>query len=376
MSETVARASETGTTLRVVGSGHSFTPVVCCDGVILDIADLRGVQMVDESRHRARIWAGSTLASLGAPLWDAGLSLRNQGDIDAQTIAGAVSTGTHGTGLKFTSFSGAVTRAEIVTASGELLVIEENDPRLAAVQTSIGTLGVLTNVELQLMPAYQLAEEIEYLPLAAVLERWPHETRHRRNFSFWWGPYEESLELYAIPPAPQGMVEPCYVRDYKEVPADATGLALPHGRVDRAYKIYPGNYPPGWDELEYFVPYERALEALAAIRPVLDKFPTQRYPVEVRTIGAETGLLSPMYGRDSVSISVSGAVGTDYWGFLKGIDEALREFGARPHWGKTHFFDEPRLRGVFPCYDEFVAVRRQLDPEGVFLNDHLRALVH
>lgn len=373
--ETVARGAAAGHTVRVVGSGHSFTPVVLSDGVILDIAAISGVQQIDPVRHRARIWAGSRLSSIGAPLWDAGCSLRNQGDIDSQTIAGALSTATHGSGLGFGSFSSALTRAELVTASGELVVIEEGDPRLGAVQTSIGCLGVLTNVEMQLMPAYQLVEEIEYWPLTEVLERWEEETRTRRHFSFWWGLYPGSLELYGMPAAPDGMREACYVKRYEQLPADVSGIVSPTGRVGRAFEIYADEYPAGWDELEYFVPYDVALDALAAIRPVYERFPDQRYPVEVRTIAAETGLLSPMHGRESVSISVSGAVGTDYVGFLRGVDEVLRPFGARPHWGKTHFLDAERLREVYPRYEDFVAIRREMDPDGVFLNDHLRGML-
>ena len=375
--ETVAEAADRGLTVRPVGSGHSFTPVVSCDGgVILDIGDLSGIQDVDVERNRARIWAGSKLSTLGEPLWNAGLSFKNQGDIDSQTLAGALNTATHGSGLQYTSFSGVLTRAEMVTATGDVVVVTESDSDLlAAVQTGVGSLGVLVNAEIQLMSAYQLVEEIEYWPLAKVLERWEHETRNSRHFQFWWGPYPGSLELYGMPPAPTDVEDPCYVRRYTQIPAETIGVTSPTGRVDRAYRIYADDYPPGWDEFEYFVPFDRSIEALEVIRPVLDQYPAQRYPVEVRAIGAETALLSPMHGRDSVSISVSGAVGTDYRGFLEAMDAALRPFGARPHWGKTHFCDASRLREVYPRYDDFVAIRRKLDPGGVFLNDHLTGML-
>lgn len=371
----VARASEEGITVRPVGSGHSFPPIVPCSGIILDISSLSGVASMDRAAQRARVGAGTRLKDMGDPMWEAGLSLMNQGDIDAQTVAGAVSTATHGSGLRYTSFSGIVTRAELVTAAGEILVIEEGDSRMPAVQTSLGSLGVLVDVELQLTSAYKLAEKIEYWPLDEVLERWLDETKNRRHFQIWWGPYEDSLELYDIPPAPPGMKQACYVRRYDELPADVDDVPAGFGRADRAYRIYAAEYPPGWDELEYFVPYEATVDALAAVRLVLDRHPDQRYPVEVRTIGAETSFLSAMHGRDSVSISVSGAVGTDYLGFLRSVDEVLREFQARPHWGKTHFFDADRLREVYPRYDDFVAVRRALDPQETFLNDHLRSMI-
>ena len=160
--ETVAEAADRGLTVRPVGSGHSFTPVVSCDGgVILDIGDLSGIQDVDVERNRARIWAGSKLSTLGEPLWNAGLSFKNQGDIDSQTLAGALNTATHGSGLQYTSFSGVLTRAEMVTATGDVVVVTESDSDLlAAVQTGVGSLGVLVNAEIQLMSANQLLEEI------------------------------------------------------------------------------------------------------------------------------------------------------------------------------------------------------------------------
>jgi FAD/FMN-containing dehydrogenase len=370
--EVVSRATEQGTTVRAVGTGHSFTPVVSTDGIVLDISGISGLESADPVGQRARIRAGSTIASVGELLWEEGLSLRNQGDIDFQTFAGAISTATHGSGLKFTSLSGAVSRAELVTADGELHVIEGSDPLLHAVQTSVGSLGILTSVELEMMPAYKLLRDVSFAPLPEVLERWPEETRARRHFMFWWGPYEGSLELYGIPSPPSDLQDPCYVRTYDQVPADYVDDSLSEAQLGPAHRIFAGNYPPGWDELEYFVPYEVALEALQAIRPVLDAFPDQQYPVEVRTIAAEPALMSPMHGRESVSISLSGAIGTDYWDFLRGIDLALRDFDARPHWGKTHFFDAARLREVHPRYDEFVAIRRELDPTGTFLNEHLR----
>lgn len=373
--EVVTRAARSGTNVRVVGSKHSFTPVVCTDGIILDISALSGVEHVDPVTHRARIQAGSTIASVGPQLWDAGCSLQNQGDIDSQTLAGALSTATHGSGLRFGSISSALTFAQLVNADGELVTIEEDDPRLAAVQTSVGCLGVLTSVELQLMAAYQLAESTDHWPLAEVVERWEHETQSRRHFSFFWGPYNGSLELYDLPSPPPGMEERCFIKRYDEIAGDASDVSPAGGRVDRAYKIYAAEFPTGWDELEYFVPYESALDALDAIRPVLAAFPQQRFPVEVRTIAAESALISPMHGRDSVSLSFSGAVGTDYVGFLRGIDAALREFDGRPHWGKTHFFEAEALREVYPRYEEFVAIRRSIDPTGLFLNDHVRGML-
>jgi FAD/FMN-containing dehydrogenase len=372
----VREAAGRGLPVRVVGAGHSFTPLACTDGVMIDVSALSGIVGCDGDRARVTVRAGTTIAALGGPLWDHGLALANQGDIDAQTIAGAVSTATHGSGLRHTSFSGAVRSVQMVTADGEVVRIGEDDPRLAAAQTSMGSLGVLTEIELQVAPAYRLAERIEYWPYAEVEAQWAEATRGYRHFSFFWGPGEGSLELYGFPPAPSGVADACYVKIYDELPAGRWAAAeATSGRVDRSYRVYPSDFDLAFHELEYFVPYDAGLAAAAAVRQVMGRHPEQRFPMEVRTIARESGLLSPQFGRDSVSISVSGVPGTDYWPFLRAVDTALREFVARPHWGKLHLLDRSRLREVYPAFDEFVAVRRRLDPDGRFLNDHLGALI-
>jgi FAD/FMN-containing dehydrogenase len=145
--------------------------------------------------------------------------------------------------------------------------------------------------------------------------------------------------------------------------------------VDRSYRIYPQTFEPNFHELEYMVPAERAVEAAGAVRDLIrNRFPECIFPMELRTTAADDGILSPNFERDSAVISVSGAPGTDYWPFLRAIDETLRPLAARPHWGKLHFMTRERLEELFPRFDRFVELRRELDPDGVFLNDHLREL--
>ena len=329
----VATAAGRGQVVRVVGAGHSFTPLVCTDDVMVDVALLSGVVDVDRARARAVVWAGTTIRELGEPLWSAGLSLRNQGDIDAQTVGGAVATATHGSGLAFTSFSGAVCGIEYVSASGSVCRVDEATEGFDAFRTSLGALGIFTEVELAVAPAYHLRETIQYWPLAEVLERWSHETSTRRHFSFFWGPRPGSLELYGFPSAPASMQEGCYVKLYDEV--DATPVLRRGERVARAYEVFPSQFDMEFYELEYFVPFSDALSAVDAVRAVLRGHVDQTFPLEVRTIAAESGWMSPMYGTDSISISVSGTPGTDYWPFLRAVDDALRAFGGTSPLGQA-----------------------------------------
>ena len=368
--DAVDRARHFRQSVRPIGAGHSYSPVIPTDGLIIDLSNLSGILSVDASSHRIHVGAGTTIAALGGPLWDKGLALSNQGDIDSQTVAGAVSTATHGSGLNYGSFSSVVVGMTLVTASGEVRRLTQQDVELAAASTAVGTFGVMTSVELQVMGAYQLVEQNMHARLGDVCERWMEDVKSRRHYSFFWGPYSDSLPLYELPRAATAG-DDCYVKRYDQIGPDEVYDVRPGERVDRSYRIYADVYPPSFDELEYFVPIELTIEALRSLETVLRLHPDQRHPVEVRAVKAENSLMSGMYERDSASISVSGLVGTDYESFLRDVDFALRDFDARPHWGKVHFFDARRLAAVFPdSYERFRATRRDFDPDGMFLNEH------
>ncbi len=171
------------------------------------------------------------------------------------------------------------------------------------------------------------------------------------------------------------MTDQCYVKIYDEAAPDEPDDSTPGRRVDRCYRIYPMVYNPNFHELEYFVPLERGPEALAAMRELmLRSLPESVYPLEVRTVGPDDAYLSPNYKTPTTVISVSGTPGTDYWAYLRSVDALLADFDARVHWGKLHFLTSERLHALYPEADEFIAVRRRLDPAGRFLNDHLRPL--
>ena len=162
---------------------------------------------------------------------------------------------------------------------------------------------------------------------------------------------------------------------YDAVGDDVPYSSEPHRRVGPAFRIYPMIYEPNFHELEYFVPFERGKEALAAMRELmLARLPVSVFPMEVRTVGAESAWLSHSYERDTVVISVSGMPGTDYWSYLREVDALLGQFDARVHWGKLHFLTRDQLLERYPHAGDFIALRGQLDPDGVFLNYHLEPL--
>ncbi len=376
----VAAAAERRSTIRVAGAGHSFTPIVQTDGTLLTLDRLRGITAFDDTSGLVTMLPGTRVADLGEPLWARGLALANQGDIDTQTLAGAVATATHGSGRTLPSFSASLRRARLVTGTGDVIEVDgAGDPELLrAAQVAIGTLGVMTSLTLQVVERYELREWIGLLPLREVLERWDALVDDHRHFSFFWLPDARSAALYGLRP-PDGAAgeDPCYVKIYDSPDAD---VELPRAsarqRVDRSYRIYPSVFAPNFHEMEQMVPIGAGRDAFLAIRDLVRaRFPACVYPVEVRFTAADRGMLSPNYATDTAVISVSGEPGTDYWPFLRACDDALRAHGARPHWGKLHFMTPERMAELFPDLDRFRAIRAELDPRGVFLNDLLRPLL-
>lgn len=377
--DAVRFAVKEGMNVRVAGAGHSFTPVVQTGGMLLDLSALQQVTGIDTGSKRVRALGGTAISEFGEPLWDAGLSLANQGDIDKQAIAGAVSTATHGSGIDLGSFSSAVRWVKLLTGSGEIIEIGEDDPRLRAAQVAVGTLGVILELELQAVDAYHLREEITYETTDELLSNWDANVAGSRHFSFLWCQSPESAGLYELPTPPGlDMVGRAYTKRYWAADLEEPdALSDKEGnRRDRAYRVYAGGFMIPFHELEYYVSASQAKDAWVDLKDlILDEHPDQKYPIETRWTHADDAYISPFYGDDKVSLSVSGAPGTDYLPYLQAVDELLQGYDATVHWGKIHFMSRGRLERLFPELDSFLAVRRELDPNGTFLNDHTRALL-
>ncbi|MFF8919506.1 D-arabinono-1,4-lactone oxidase [Streptomyces sp. NPDC015032] len=376
----VRQALGDGLNIRVAGTGHSSTPLVQTGGLLLSLENLSGITGTDLVRRRARAWAGTPISSFGDPLWRDGLALSNQGDIEKQTIAGAIATGTHGSGTKLTSFSAAVRYVRIINGTGDVVEIDERDiEEIRATQVSLGALGVVVEVELDVSPSYHLRETITFPHVDELLDRWDVNPDTHRHFSFLWCPTDNAAELFELP-TPKGvrMADRAYTKVYDAVEIEEPGgIETAEGRrVDRSYRIYPGGFGLVFNELEYFVPTERGREAFTEIRQLIrTKYPEQVFPVEVRWVAADGAYLSPQYRRDNMAITITVAAGTDYWPYLRNVDAVLDDFDARPHWGKLHFTTRRRIERMFPELDRFRTIRSRFDPNDAFLNDHLRPLL-
>ena len=381
--EIITSAARRALPVRVVGAGHSFSAICLTEGVLISLDQMSGILRTDPAAKRVTVRSGTRIREFGDPLWQVGLCLKNQGDIDSQHIAGAISTSTHGSGIRQQSFSGNARRFRVVLPSGEAIDVTDDDPELlAAMQVSLGLLGVITEVELEVRDAFALAERIEFWPLEEILSRWDTEMSSRRHFSLFWMPAADSPDrLFMEYPDGLDMTDWSRVKLYDEMPASSLddGTTPPEqGRLDRPYRIYPDPDFQGeivMRELEYMVPFDRGKEAFLALRDlVLEKYPDNKYPIEIRSIAADTAYLSPFYQRDSISVSICGHKYLNYREFLADVARTLDPFDPRPHWGKIHYMDKQLLQAAFPEYGRFESIRKRLDPSGAFLGPYLSSL--
>jgi L-gulonolactone oxidase len=368
----VREAARRGETVRVAGAGHSFAPLCATEGTLIDLSLLTRIARVDAATGKATVWAGTRICDLGAPLLAAGRALANQGDIDQQAIAGAVATGTHGTGRKHGSFSAAVRAVELMQPDGELVTIDGSDPqRLRAASLSLGLLGVMTRLTLATVPAYRLHERSRAMSFDEGITGFLAEEEARRHAELWWLP---ALDLCVLKTLEETAEEPFRV----EVPEGKPGTLeryLKPDAVDWSWRIYPSQRSHRFVELEYTIPLASGPVALGEARQVLQtRHPDCTWVVEYRTQPGEASLLSPTQGAESATISVHQAADLPHEPFFRDVETVFLAHGGRPHWGKLHFLDTTEIARLYPRLDAFRAVRAEMDPVGTFVNGYLAGL--
>jgi FAD-linked oxidoreductase len=391
-----------GRRIRVAGSGHSFTPLVQTDDVLLSMAGLQGITSVDEANSTVTVLGGTPLKRLGADLLARGLAQENLGDIDVQTITGALSTGTHGTGLGFGTLATQIAGLTLVTAAGDLLELSlERDPDIfKAAQVSLGALGVVAAVTLQVVPAKRLRYHTRREQLESCLANYERYNRENTHFEFFWFPYTHwaqakltnetedkptssnlGSELNRI--VLENGVFWLFSEISRLVPPlsstmcklSALGIASTTA-VDYSHRIYATPRAVRFQEMEYNLPIGRFAEVMGEIERVINKRRFHvNFPVECRFVRGDDIWLSPAYGRDSAYIAVHMFKGMPYREYFKAIEEIFRSYDGRPHWGKLHTLDADALAARYPRWDDFRRVRAALDSQGVFLNDYLRGLL-
>jgi FAD/FMN-containing dehydrogenase len=358
----VREAAVNGTSIRVAGAGHSHAPLVVNDGIIVDTSGLAGVIGSDATARRAWVWAGTPIYALGRPLHEVGLALNNQGDIDRQAIAGAVATGTHGSGPMLQNLSSAVTGARLVLASGEMIECsaEENSDLWQVARLNLGAVGIVTRLELQLREAYKLVERGWSEPYESLQPQLTELIAANRHFEFFWYPHNDAAIAKVIQ---ETDAEPVY-------PLGEEG-----SRCAWNYEVLPSHRPHLHTEMEYSVPAEAGPECLAAIRDLIRRdFPELQWPVEYRTVAADDVWLSMAYQRATVTISVHQDIKVDDEPYFRACEEVFLSFDGRPHWGKVNYLDGAQLDACHPRWADWWAVRDRFDPDQLFLNEYLRGV--
>ena len=358
----VRDAAVNGWPIRTAGTTHSHSDLLHNDqGLVLLTDGLAGEPVVNAGAGVARIPAGTKLKAVGAPLWNAGFSLANQGDIDVQSIGGLIGTGVHGTGRALRNISDAVTSVTMVTAEGDLLSTDDHPEFLDAARLNLGALGVVVDVTLNVVPAYHLHERSWEEPLAAVMERIDELTSATRHFEFFWHPETDQAHAKALHP--------------HGGPVDALGDR--EGEyVGRAYVVFPTVRDNKHTEMEYSVPAEEGPACFTRIANLMrTRFPDVEWATEYRTLAADQGWISTARGRPTVTISIHQSVDKAFETFFRESEVIFREHCGRPHWGKMHYLTAKELSAEHPdTWDRFWAAQRNLDPKGRFLNQYLRRI--
>lgn len=359
----VQQAAGQGRGVRVCGSGHSFQPLCATKDLLISLDQLRGIESVDAAAGEATILAGTKLHELGEPLAAHGLALENQGDVDVQALAGAVSTGTHGTGRGLGSISTQVVGLRLVAGDGSLREIQLRDDPLAlrALAVSLGACGVLTAIRMRLLPAYRLHERTWREPIAECVNRLEERIRATRHFEFFWYPQTDEAFCKSLQPTS----------------AEPSPLEGREGeRIDHNYRVFPTPRNVRFNEMEFAVPEEAGLACFGVIRQLMRKrHANVTWPVEYRTVSGDELDLSPNYGRATIAISIHQAADLPHEAFFADAEPIFRAHGGRPHWGKLHSLRAAELAPLYPRWQHFASVRERFDPQGVFLNEHLRRIL-
>jgi len=399
----VRSAAAEGIPVKAVGAGHSFTAAAATEGVLIRPDRLTGVQRVDRAAGTVTVAAGTPLHQLNETLAAAGLSLTNMGDIMRQTAAGAVGTGTHGTGRDSASIAAQLTALELITTDGTLLrcSAEENPDVFAAARIGLGALGVISSLTCAVEPAFLLTAQEEPMAFDRVVAEFDELVAGNEHFEFYWFPHTENCNTKRNnrsegPAAPPGRIGG-WVEDEllsngafqlacsagRAVPAAVPGIARVTSRAlsartytDIPYKVFTSPRRVRFVEMEYALPREAGMAALREVKALVDGSDFRvGFPVEVRTAPADDIPLSTASGRDSVYIAVHLYRGTPHQGYFSAVERIMTGFGGRPHWGKLHSRDAGYLAGVYPRFGEFTAVRDRLDPGRVFGNPYLRRVL-
>lgn len=391
----VVRAAESGGRVKIFGSGHSFTPAAVSDGHMMSVERLRGVTAVDRDAMTVTVRAGTTLSDLNVLLAAEGLAMPNLGDIAYQSVAGAISTSTHGTGAALPGLAAQVVGMRLVDGTGRIVEASpaENSDVLDMARVSVGAVGAVTEVTLKVVDAFRLHALEQPMRFDRVLANIDDLKSSNDHFEFFWIPHTDwtltkqnnRTDRPREPlPRVKGWIDKTFMENYAFgalcrlgrmrpglIPRLATALPSSGARsyVEDSYRIFASKRIVRFYEMEYSIPSEHLPEALARVRAMVErKGYMLNFPVEVRFTAADDVPLSTSTGRESAYIAVHVFKGMEFEPYFRDVEEIVSEYAGRPHWGKINYRTASELSGLYPRFGEFLAMRDRLDPSRVFAN--------
>ena len=392
----VRQAHEAGQRVKVIGAGHSFTATAMTDGVMLRLDNMTQILNVDGETGQVHVQAGATLHDFCRELHSYGLALPNLGDIDVQSIAGAISTATHGTGFGLGNLATNVVAMTLVNGKGEIVELNEGDPRISIAAVGVGALGIVCEVVLQCVPSFRLHayETIEYLD--DLLDDIPSFAESADHAEFFWMPGARRCQVKRNQRTTEDIQRPgkaAYFRDKYVAENLAFGTVCRVGRrwpslapriaklvsssvserdlIDDSFRVFASPRLVRFVEMEYGIPLECLPEAVQRVREVTKhlSFPSL-FPIEVRVSAADDIALSTGFGRLNGWVAVHQYVGAPYESYFQQVADIMDSYGGRPHWGKMHYLKAAQLCERYPRWGEFQQLRTTLDPDGIFRNEY------
>lgn len=397
----VKQAIKENRKVRVIGSGHSFSPLCVTQDYLVSLDDYQGLTSFAKSTMQATALAGTKIFYLNELLAQHDMALENMGDINTQSIAGAISTGTHGTGTAFRSMSSQVTALRFINGLGEIVSCSETENRelFKAAQISLGALGIITEITLQCVPGYTLELIIEPSLLSETLTYYTTLNKANRNFEFFWFPNTDRVMLRTTnitTQKPDGKSFSNYFQDmvvenyaFKAIcelsvlfPSTTNRLSRMSGnlitkavKVNESYNVFSTPRLIRFNEMEYNVPLEAYSEAMKAVTNWVNKNNKHLLiPLENRFVKQDDIYLSPAYQRDSAYIAVHAYIKKDHRAYFKAMEEIFKAHDGRPHWGKMHTMTATDLETLYPEFGRFQKIRQAQDPHGIFLSPYLSKL--
>ncbi len=402
--EIVNAAIKENSKIRVVGAGHSWSSVACTDQWMINLDNYCNVLNIDKEAKRVTVEAGIRLKALNLILQENGLSLSNLGSISEQSIAGAISTGTHGTGIKYSILSTQILALTLINGKGELISVDrEKDENLfRAALVSLGALGIISSVTIQCEEFFNLEEYAYPVEFEEGVKRIPELLRENEHMKLWWFPHVKELQVYCYNRTSSKQfntgvfirwVDEKILAKYVFTFLLQLGLWFPaltipinrfikilkfkkEHRIDYSYRVFNTPMPPKHHEAEYAIPAENAGEAMLAIRQMIkERNLYVNFLMEVRFVKADDCFLSPAYGRDTCYLGAYKAGDKGWKEYLDGFEEIMAKYNGRPHWGKEFSIDKNAIGQLYPELGQFQAIREEMDPNNVFANRFVREFI-